>query len=260
MLLPQQLLDALPIPLVFVLIAAVLLLAFEVGFRVGRWWHSRAPEEAQGPTGTLVGSLLALTAFLLAITMQMAADRFDARRGLVLDEADAIRTTYLRAGYLPAPYGEESRELLREYVPLQINTSDRARLAANFARSQAIQQELWTRAEAVARVQPSDVIALYVESVNGVIDLHTSREIAIIYSRVPETIVILLIVGSALTLAMVGYGAGLTRRRSPLTAVVLVIALAAVLTLVIDLDRPREGFLQVSQQPLLDLQEQLGPP
>ena len=59
---------------------------------------------------------------------------------------------------------------------------------------------------------------------------------------------------------MVGYGAGLTRRRSPLTAVVLVIALAATLTIVIDLDRPREGFIQVSQQPLLDLQRQIGPP
>jgi hypothetical protein len=59
---------------------------------------------------------------------------------------------------------------------------------------------------------------------------------------------------------MVGYGAGLTRRRSPLTAVVLVVALAATLTIVIDLDRPREGFIQVSQQPLLDLQRQIGPP
>jgi hypothetical protein len=93
-----------------------------------------------------------------------------------------------------------------------------------------------------------------------VINLHTSRTIAIVYARVPETIVILLIVGSALTLGMVGFGAGLTRRRSLPSAVVLVVALAAVLTLVIDLDRPREGFLQVSQQPLIDLQQQLGPP
>ena len=59
---------------------------------------------------------------------------------------------------------------------------------------------------------------------------------------------------------MVGYSAGLTRRRSPLSAVVLVIALGAVITIVVDLDRPREGFIQVSQQPLLDLQQQIGPP
>jgi len=61
-------------------------------------------------------------------------------------------------------------------------------------------------------------------------------------------------------MGMVGYSAGLTRRRSFLGATVLVVVLASVLTLVIDLDRPRDGFLQVSQQPLLDLQEQIGAP
>jgi hypothetical protein len=257
---PQQLLDSIPIPLVFVLIAVVLLISFELGFRVGGWWQERTPGEQEGPTGTLVGSLLALMAFLLAITMGMASDRFDARRGLVLAEANAIGTAYLRAGYLPAPYGEQSRELLREYVPLRINTSDRASLAANIARSEEIHAELWPLAEAVARDHSSDANALYIESLNEVIDLHASRITAGIYARVPETILLLLLGGSALTLAMVGYGAGLTGRRSPLTAVVVVIALAAVLTIVVDLDRPREGFIQVNQQPLIDLQRQLGPP
>lgn len=257
---PQQLLDSIPIRLVFVLIVTVLLVAFEIGFRGGRWWQDRTPEETEGPTGTLVGSLLALLAFLLAITMGMASDRFDTRRGLVLEEANAIGTTYLRAGYLPEPIADQSRELLREYVPLRISTDDTAKLAANIAESEKIHTKLWSMAEQVARDQPTDVVAIYIESLNDVIDLHTSRVIAAIYARVPETILILLLVGSALTLAMVGYGAGLTRRRSPLTAVVLVIALAATLTIVIDLDRPREGFIQVSQQPLLDLQRQIGPP
>jgi len=257
---PQQLLDSIPIPLVFVLIVAVLLVGFELGFRGGRWWQDRTPGEQEGPTGTLVGSLLALMAFLLAITMGMASDRFDARRGLVLAEANAIGTTYLRAGYLPAPYGDESRELLRQYVPLRINSGDRASLASNIAQSEEIHTELWTRAEAVARQFPSDVNALYIESLNELIDLHASRITAGIYARVPETVLILLLTGSALTLAMVGYSAGLTGRRSPLTAVVLVIALSAVLTIVIDLDRPREGFIQVNQQPLIDLERQLGPP
>ncbi len=121
-----QLLDTLPIPAVLVVIAAILLGCFEVGYRVGRWWQAKTPDEKEGPTNMLVGSLLALMAFLLAVTMGMASDRFDTRRGLVLEEANAIGTTYLRAGYLPQPYGEDSRELLREYVPLRINVADRA--------------------------------------------------------------------------------------------------------------------------------------
>jgi hypothetical protein len=257
---PQQLLDPISIPGVFVLIAVVLLLVYEIGFRIGRWWQIRTPEETEGPTGELVASILALLAFLLAITMGMASDRFDARRGLVIDEANAIGTTYLRAGYLPTDVGTRSRALLREYVPLRVNVSERPQLAANFVRSEEIQDELWAMAEGVAREDSSDVVALYLESLNETIDLHATRATSLIYGRVPETVVILLIIGAGLTLAMVGYSAGLTRRRSPLTAVVLVLVLSAVLTLVIDLDRPRDGFLQVSQQPLINLAERLASP
>ena len=256
----QQFLDPISIPGVFVLIVVLLLAAYEVGFRIGRWWQIRTPEETEGPTDALVGSIIAFLAFLLAITMGMASDRFDTRRALVLDEANAIHTAYLRAGYIPEPYSDESRKLLREYVPLRVNTDDRAMLAANFARSLEIQGELWTMVEQMAKTESSDVFALYIESVNDVIDANEARSTAIINARVPETVVILLILGAGITLGMVGYSAGLTRRRSPLTAGVLVVLLAVVLTLVIDLDRPRNGFIQVSQQPILDLMTQIGPP
>lgn len=208
----SQLLDPISIPGVFLLIVVILLVIFEVGYRVGRWWQIRTPEETEGPTDVLVGSLLALLAFLLAITMGMASDRFDTRRGLVVEESNAIGTTYLRAGTLPAPYAEESRALLREYVPLRINVNDRQKVAANFARSEEIHARLWAIAEPIARDQSSDVLALYIESLNETIDLHSTRTAALIYGRVPETVVILLIAGAALTLGMVGYSAGLTRR------------------------------------------------
>ena len=257
---PQQLLDPIPIPVVFLLITVILLAIFEVGYRIGRWWQLRTPEETEGPTGVLVGSLIGLLAFLLAITMGMASDRFDARRGLVLEETNAISTTYLRAGYLPEPMRTETRSLLREYVPLRINVDDQVQLAANFARSEEIHDELWAMAEQLARDSSSDVLAAYIESLNLTIDLHTTRATSLVYGRVPETVVMLLIIGAALTLGAVGYSAGLTGRRSPLSAVVLVVVLAAVLTLVIDLDRPRNGFVQVSQHPMTELMDELGPP
>ena len=71
---------------------------------------------------------------------------------------------------------------------------------------------------------------------------------------------LLLLAGSALSLGMVGYSAGLAGRRSILSAVVLVVALGAVMALVMDLDRPQEGFLRVSQQALLDVQSWIGLP
>jgi len=257
----QESLDSLPILAAYAAFAIIALITYEVGFRFGRWWQGRTPEETEGPTGVLVGSLFALMAFLLAITMGMASDRFDTRRGLVLAEANSIGTTFLRAGYLPEPVASESQELLREYASLRISTSDPADLQRKMARSVEIQNELWSMAEGLARTTPeSDVLAIYIEALNDTIDVHETRVTAGLYARVPDTILLLLVIGSALTLGMLGYSAGLTRRRSPLTAIVMIVVLGAVITLVVDLDRPRDGFLQVNQQPIIDLQRQIGPP
>jgi hypothetical protein len=255
----QRLIDSLPIVGFFLAFTIVALITTEVGYRLGRWWQMRTSDEKEGPTAMIVGSLLALMAFLLAITMGMASDRFDSRRSLVLAEANSVGTTYLRAGYLPEPASSKIRDLIREYVPLRIVTNDLADVRLKIARSVEIHAEVWSIAEGLARATPdSDVLALFIDSLNETIDLHETRIIAGLYARVPETILILLLLGSMLTLAMVGYNAGLTLRRSPLTTVVLIVVLGAVIALVVDLDRPREGFLEVSQRPLIDLQEQIG--
>jgi len=258
----EQFLDAYPIVGLMLAFGVVALAAYEIGFRIGRWWQKRTPDETEeGPTGVIVGSLLALMAFLLAVTMGMASDRFDTRRGLVLAEANSIGTTFLRAGFLPPSEAEASRELLREYVPLRIITSDDpVTLAEKIGRSSEIQDELWAILEdVVSTAGSSDVLATYVESLNETIDLNLSRITAGLYARVPETILLLLLGGTLLALGMVGYNAGLAVKRSLISAVVLVVALGAVLMLVADLDRSRDGFLQVGQQPLIDLQQDIGP-
>lgn len=256
-----NLFDSLPIAGVFVAFAIGALVLYELGFRFGRWWQSRTPEEREGPTGMIVGSILALMAFLLAITMGMATDRFDVRRGVVLAEANAVGTTYLRAGYLPEPVASQSRELLREYVPLRMAPGGLEAIEEVLARSDEILGELWTMAEGLARSTPdSEMLGLYIESLNETIDVNTTRVTAGLYARVPETIVDLLVIGAALTLGMVGFNAGLTARRSPLTALVLVVVLGAVIALIVDIDRPTGGTLTTSQQPLIMLQQQIGPP
>ena len=120
-------LDSFSIPVIVVAFTIISLAFYEVGFRLGRWWQDRMPGEQEGPTGVLVGSLLALMAFLLAVTMGMAADRFDARRGMVLAEANAIGKAYLEADYLLEDPADRLQELLREYLPLRIASDDRRR-------------------------------------------------------------------------------------------------------------------------------------
>ena len=103
----------------------------------------------------------------------------------MLQEANAIGTAYLRAGYLPEPASDQVRELLREYVPHRIVLTSSTDIQGEIAKSVAIQNDLWAITQQVARDNGSDVVALYVESVNDVIDLHESRVTAG-SARVPE--------------------------------------------------------------------------
>lgn len=249
-------------PLTFVILfAACSLVAYEVGFRIGRWWQDREPGEQEGPTGVIVGGLLGLMAFLLAVTMGMASDRFDSRRGLVLEEANAIEAAYLQADYLPPSSGAQLKELLREYLPRRIATSDPAAVQASIQRSHELHQEMWALQAAAAQSGYNpDLLSALGDALTNVVNLAQTRVVSGLYARVPETVLWLLIGGSVLSLGMLGYSAGLTRRRSLLSALVLIVALGTVTALVIDLDTPQGGMLTVSQQPLLDVQERIGEP
>jgi hypothetical protein len=250
----QNLLDSVPVGWVFVLFAVVTFAFFEIGFRVGRWWQAREPGEQEGPTDLLVGSLLGLIAFVLAITMGMAADRADARRGLVVEEANAIATAFQRADYLPQPQAEGLKGLLRAYLPLRI-VDDPAEVPANIVASADLARQMWAIQAGVAQSGYSpDLVSSVGESLNEIVTVSERRVVAGVYARVPPTIMFLLLGGSALSLAMVGYTAGLKGRRSVLSAAVLIVVLGVVTTLVVDLDRPQEGLLTVSQQALLDVQ------
>ncbi len=248
-------LDSLSTLAILVLFAIICLIGYELGFRGGRWWQDREPGEQEGPTGVIVGGILGLMAFMLAITMGMASDRYDTRRALVMEEANAIQAGYLQADYLPPPAADELKALLHDYVPLRIGTSDRAVIAANVQHSDELRRRMWAIEAAAAQSgYAPDLVSALGDTLTEVATVAERREHAAIHARVPETIIWLLLLGSALSLVMLGFSAGLTRRRSTLSAVVLIIVLGAVTVLVVDLDRPQDGFLQISQRPLLELQ------
>ncbi len=149
--LDSQPLDVLPLWSIYILTVIILFLAAEAGFRFGKLVQKRWPDQSEAGVGTVVGASLALLGFLLAFVTNIAIDNFNQRRLLVVSEANAIGTTYLRAGYLPDPYGLESREYLREYVDLRLVALDRAATATAIARSEQIHDELWLMAEEVAK-------------------------------------------------------------------------------------------------------------
>ena len=239
---------------------ALMLAATEVGFRLGRKSEAGTPAGTWSPIATVEAALLGVLALLLGFTMAMAVSRFETRRQLVIDEANAIGTSLLRAQLLPAPEGPEIANLLREYIDVRVqygtSGNDLARLDALHTQTELLQTELWTRATAYAQKDPNPVKAgLLLQSLNEAIDLQAARWTAF-HNRVPQNVIYVNAVSALLAAMLVGYSFGVNGRRNIFSTFVLALAITLVLAVIIDLDRPRSGFISTSQQPMLDLLRQ----
>lgn len=252
-------LDMFPLGVLYILMVVLLFLAAEGGYYLSRFTQRRTPDQAQASVGALNGATLALLAFLMALVTSNAVNSFSARRQAVVAEANAIGTTYLRAGYLPDPYAEESRELLREYVDQRLEARDRTKTAQVLARSEEIHTELWARAETLARESPTPLVSLYIASLNEVIDLHTNRINVEFVARLPWVILAGIFLIALLAMGLVGIYAGYSEKRNLIALIAFILTLAVVFILIIDSGRNQTGLLRVSQQAMLDLQRSITP-
>jgi hypothetical protein len=256
-----QPLDQLPLWALSLLTLAGVLLATEAGFVLGRYRDRRPEHEKESLVGAAVAATLGLVGFMLAFTFSVAGSRFDARRQAVLDEANAIGTTYLRAGILPDGRGENIRQLLREYVDNRLEMSRTREIEKGLLRSNELHRRLWDEAEAIAKKHPESIeVGLFVQSLNETIDLHTTRVVTGLYNRIPLLVWIVLYGLTALAMIGVGYHAGLSSSARSLAFPMLAITFSAVMFIVADLDRPQEGMLRVGQQVLVDLRATMGQP
>lgn len=207
--------DAIPLWVVYLITVLIGFLAIEVGFRLGKVWQKRFPGEQGEGVGAMVGAALAGVAFLLAFLIGISVDRYDTRRGFVLEEANAIGTTYLRTDFLGQPYETESQELLREYVDTRLAAVEPGQLTETITRSEEIHQELWNRADTVATANPnSEIVSLYVDSLNETIDAHTKRVVAGVVARIPVSLWLGLYVIVMLALMLVGLQSSYGERRN----------------------------------------------
>jgi hypothetical protein len=238
---------------IFVISSIVLLGASEIGRLVG----ARAAGRGGGDVSTLEGAVLGLLALMIGFSFAIALSRFEARRDAVLNEANSIGTSALRARLLPPPYGVDSLKSLREYVQIRLDITQRvmpaAELNATIARSNEIQEALWQNAMALARKDSGMVpTGLYLQSLNEMIDNQGKRLVAL-HSRVPNIVFLALYGVAIVAFGLAGYANGLLEeRRVRLPVYVSGLLVSAVILLIQDLDRPTAGFIRVSQQPMID--------
>jgi hypothetical protein len=252
-------LDYLPIWALFGCTFGVVLAAIELGYRIGRIRRLRFADELESPVAAIVAASLGLLGLILAFTFGLAAARFDARGLMVVEEANAIGTAWLRAGLLPDGKQVLIRRLLADYTDVRLDVVHTGDLGRALSRSAQLHRELWLQAEELGIEQPDSImVGLFIQSLNDTIDIHSKRLLIGVRSRLPAALWLTLYMVTLLTMSGVGYHEGLCRSRRSLVIVVLVAAFSAVLALAADLDRSQEGLLKVSQQPMLDLREMMN--
>ncbi|AWV88034.1 DUF4239 domain-containing protein [Bradymonas sediminis] len=243
----------------WVLLAVVILLLFV--FEVGRWLARRregVDANTKFHAANVLNGMLTLLSFFLAFSFSIASEHFENRRRIVLDEANAIGTTYLRSKYLPPAHADKIQRLLLEYANLRITPADPSTIPRLRERSGKIQTQLWDQAIALESVNPnSEFAGLFIVSLNEMIDLDEARITTTVVYRLPIIIMIVLFGIAILTLMVMGYSAGLRDARSAVLTFAVVLAVSGVLVLIIDLDRPVQRAFSVDQQPLIDVRDSL---
>ena len=250
-------LDSLPLGLIFVGTIVLVLVSMEIGYRSGRSAHKSAPNEKAPAVSGVSAAVLGLTAFMLAFAFGSVSSRYDLRKELVRDDANAIRTTYLRSEFLPAPDRATTQALLTRYLDERIafagGSFDAARLAATRTSSEQIFRQLWNIAVVNAHKDlNSDVAALYIESLNQVAEINATRIAVGAQTRLPPIVWLSLLGLAVLGMGSVGYHAGIEDSQRSKLSIALAAGFALVILMIAALDRPH-GFVRVTQQPLIDL-------
>jgi len=249
--------DHLSVPIIF---TGTILLIFGA-INAGRYIGSRHQMSSAGgdSIGSVVGATLGLLAFLLAFTFNMAANRFDDRKELMLEELNAIDTAFRRAGLLPSSMASEARNLLVEYVNLRvIIAEDPAFIEETVRRSEEIHHQLWQVMEMVSDKEPLDIrYSLYIQSVNQLMNLLEERVVVGLHFRIPGAIWLGLFSLAILAMIVVGYQFGQSNRRQLLVSITLALAFSSVIALISDLDRATSGVITVDQEPLYNYHQKI---
>jgi len=238
-----------------VILFAVILGAAALGVFIGRR-HRHRREELREPFGALQGALLGVVGLVLAFGLALAVGRYESRRAVVVEDANAIGTTWLRAQTLPEPTRSRSLVLIRAYADTAIRLSDvvpgSPESTSAAAEGDELLRGLWEMAGPALAADPdASAPRLYVESLNEMIDMQTVR-VAALNNRVPGAILALEVLGAAFAVGLLAAYLSILGRGIA-TIMVGAVLVSLLLLVTFDLDRPTRGLIQVPATPLTNL-------
>jgi hypothetical protein len=222
----------------------------EAGVRVGRRALSAPDAHRPAGLGTVETVAFGTLGLLLAFTFSGAASRFDARRAQVVEEANALGTAWLRLDVLPAASQPQLRDAFRRYADSRIlmyrkvSDLDIKGARAEYARTIALQNEIWTGAVAACREAPSQATIVLLPALNAMIDITTTR-MAATEMHPPTTVYVVLFAISFGCALLAGYEMGASEARSWLHVLGYAAGIAFILYVIADFEYPRIGLIQI---------------
>lgn len=236
-----------------------MLLSLFIGQRLGRRDKAEATDAARVRLTAVEAAIFGLMGLMIAFTFSGAAQRYELRRQLVLDEANAIGTSYLRVDLLPASRQAALREKYRRYVEARLavyrGVRDLSASSAQAAIATMLQQEIWAGTIAALAEAPPHATIVVVPALNQMIDVTTSRAIAAL-THTPKLIMAMLSMLGLVCSLLAGYViAGSQRRQVGLHLLAFALMMTATIYVIFDLDYPRYGLIRLdfADQALLDV-------
>jgi hypothetical protein len=253
---------ALPTVLLALLLLVLIVGAAVGGLLVGRSF--RAKQDSGSETfGVLQAALIGFMGLILAFGLSLAVGRYEARRQAVVDDANTIGTAYLRAQTLAEPIRSPSLSLLVRYTDAELRLSHvvpgSAAARRTIAEASTVQRPLWKLAAQAVQEQPTATAPrLYEESLNDMFDEQTVR-IAGLGNRIPTEVLLVEIIGAALTLSLLGLHVGVLGR-GVIPLVLAALTVAILVYTIVDLDRPTRGLIRVPDTPITQLRISMNQP
>lgn len=236
---------------------AILLISF-VGLWAaangGVWVRDRAPpsDEQRTDLGLITAATLTLLGLLIGFSFSMATNRYDQRKNFEAAEANAIGTEYARADLLPPSDGSAVRNLLKRYTELRIRFyAESDRDPALGRDTSKLQSEMWATVVRAAAAKPDPLAALAVNGMNEVLNSQAFTQAAW-WNHIPMSAAVLMAIIAVLCNGLVGYGSRTLRLRNPLLCI-LPLFVAVAFMLIVDIDTPAHGLIEVVPRNLMGL-------
>lgn len=245
--------DGLPALGVFLLFFTMILLFYEAGFQIARRYYIKKNIEEPSTLGQISGGLIGMWAFVLAFTFSIVANQYKSRKDLVMDEANAVGTLFLRTDLIPSENALPLKKDLIEYVKIRLEAIKQKNIQKSIAASVEIQNNLWDNVARLSVANPNTNTSLLTQALNEVIDIHEKRVYAGLNMRIPSSIWLTLFIISFLATLTIGLQAGFNKSRRLLLIIPLIMAFASLTTLIVDLNKPQSGSIKIDQQPIQSL-------